>query len=352
MFPRCPRLLNGHIHLQLPHRSIRLCIPVDSLVHRRPLLSVDCHFQLRLKSNKTNRQLPNSSRQPSPTPRTVPPPQSAKPQPSNRTSEQPIPQPALNSRRDSTPSSTSDFIADIRDWRYSQYLFFTIVSATSFVVFCFWVREAHRAAEAKNAAEIDKQDDAGRGRFVTGSIEDTRYVTPGQEWLLDNFTVTPINMQEGRYWTLVTSIFSHQLPVHLALNIMAAQFLMTPLCRLFGTIPIATSFFIGGVGANYVVVSWMGKRAGDSFNKKYPGQFFGYLGMSGAVLSVVGFGAAALPGWKVRLWNVIPIKVPHLVIGVWLFSALQYWTQTGWDKIQSGVSLRDFELTDNRLMGI
>lgn len=324
----------------MPHRNAHIRVPADLFVHRHPLVSVDRHFQVRLKSKRTNRQspFPPPSKATSPSPRPPQTTQSPKPQPSTRPAEKLVHPPPVKSPRDSTPSTPSiDFFADIRDWRNSQYLFFTIVSATSFVVFCLWAREAHRAGEAKKAAETDDSDDAGRGRFVTGTIEDTRYVTPGQEWLLDNFTVTPINMREGRYWTLVTSLFSHQLPVHLALNIMAAQFLMSPLCRLFGTIPIATSFFVGGVGANYVVVNWMGKRAGESFDDKYPGQFFGYLGMSGAVLSVMGFGAAALPGWKVRLWNVIPLKVPHLVIGVWLFSALQYWTQTGWDKIQSGV---------------
>jgi membrane associated rhomboid family serine protease len=343
MFPRYPRLFNGHLHLQLPHRNAHFHPTSSPFIHRPPLILIDRHFQVRLKSKKPNRRNPTpppSKNQTSPPP---PPPQntqSPKTQPPTRPAEESVPP----LRQQSSPvvteqSPVREFFNDIRDWRYSTYLFFTVVSTTSFVVFCFWAREAYRASEAKKAIEKDEAGDGEKGRFVTGAIEDIRYVTSGQEWLLDNFTVTPTNMREGRYWTLVTSLFSHQLPIHLALNIMAAQFLMTPLCRLCGTIPIAISFFVGGIGANYVVVSWMNKRAGGSFDKKYPGQFFGYLGMSGAVLSVVGFGAAALPGWKVRLWNVIPLKVPHLVIGIWLFSALQYWTQTGWDKIQSGVSL-------------
>src|SRR5271170_548164 len=343
MFPRCPRLLNGHLHLQLSHRNAHFHLAASPFIRRPPLILFDRRFQVRLKSKKPNRRNPtpppfkNQTSSPPPPPQST---QSPKIQPPLGPAEQSVPPLRKQSARvEIKASPVNEFINDIRDWRYSRYLFFTVVSTTSFVIFCFWAREAYRAAEAKKAIEKDEPDDGERGRFVTGTIEDTRYVTPGQEWLLDNFTVTPINMREGRYWNLATSIFSHQLPIHLAFNLMAAQVLMTPLCRLCGTIPIGISFLVGGIGANYVVVSWMGKRAGDSFNEKYPGQFFGYIGMSGAICSVLGFGAAALPGWKVRLWSVIPLKVPHIAIGVWLFSALQYWTQTGWDKIQSGVSL-------------
>ena len=340
MHPRCPSLLNGHIRVQLAPRAAHFRLPCSLSLFRPPLILNHRHVQVRLKSNgQSTKPRPPKGRTPPPR-RPLQSTQSPRLQPPNRPTEQSVPlirqQPPQISIQ---PTQFGEFIEDIRDWQHSRYLFFALVSSTSFVVFCFWAREAHLAAEAKKAAKADNVEDNERGRFVSGTIKDTRYVTPGQEWLLDNFTVTPINVREGRYWTLATSIFSHQLPIHLALNIIAAQFLMTPLCRLCGTIPVAVSFFVGGVGANFVVVNWMGKRAGDSFNEKYPGQFFGYLGMSGAVLSVMGFGAAALPGWKVRLWNVIPLKVPHLCLGVWLFSALQYWTQTGWDKIQSAVLL-------------
>jgi hypothetical protein len=118
---------------------------------------------------------------------------------------------------------------------------------------------------------------------------------------------------------------------------LASHFLFTGMTPIFGTVPVGLTFLVGGIAGNAVAVLWMGKRGGDSYNEKFPGQFFGGLGMSAANLSMLGFAAAVHPKWIFKLYGVIPLRVSYLVVGAWLFEAFQYWQQTGWDKIQSSV---------------
>src|ERR1700738_4293780 len=122
---------------------------------------------------------------------------------------------------------------DLWNWRESKYLLTIFVNSAAFLVFCAWVREAHLSAKAKVAdkannppstSNSNSDKDKGTEGVVAGNIKDTRYITPGQEGLLDNFTVTPLNLHEGRYYTLITSIFSHQLPTHIAINMLASHF--------------------------------------------------------------------------------------------------------------------------------
>ena len=226
------------------------------------------------------------------------------------------------------------FIADLLDWKYSRRLLTILVNSAALVIFALWVREADRARQAKPEDESIETD---KGKFVESGTGEKRFITPGQEWLLDNFTVTPINLEQGRWWTLGTSIFSHQIASHAFINMLMSHLLFTGMSPVFGTIPVATTFLVGGVGANAVMSTWMKSRGGEFYEQKYPGQFFGGLGMSAANYSMVGFAAAIYPKWGVKLYGVIPLKMNYLVFGVWLYELYQFWKQTGFEKIQASV---------------
>jgi membrane associated rhomboid family serine protease len=234
-------------------------------------------------------------------------------------------------------TSKSQMIFDFINWRYSRIFLTVVLNSTAFIVYCMWTYEAYKASQAKEAIKRGETVDPARGRLVTESEGKEKFLTPGQEWLLDNFTVTPINLREGRYWTVITSLFSHQLPLHIVGNMVFCHVLCTSLCPRVGTVPIALAFLIGGVSGNLMTVLWQGKRGGTSYDEKYPGQFFGTLGMSGANYAMMGFGTTAWPNWFISVFGVWRIRVGHLVIGAWLFEAFQYWRQEGWEKIQSSV---------------
>jgi membrane associated rhomboid family serine protease len=334
-----------------PSNPSRNCRYVPSPINTFQTTGVIC-LQFRLKSSNRKKQRlhqqPQSSHPVLPSPQQQNTRPQAPPKPRRSRPVDPITPsrtlPIINQvYRKQTPAA--EFFADLRNWRYSAWFLTILVNSTTFVIFIFWAREAFHAKELKDAkmAEEDKLgvDKLGEknedGKYVVGTIQDTRYVTPGQEWLLDNFTVTPINLREGRYWTLFTSLFSHQLPAHAAINMIAAHYLFKNLCPAYGTVPVGVTFLVGGIVGNLLICLWMGKRGGHVYDEKFPGQFFGGLGMSGATLSLLGFGCAVHPKWVVKIYGVIPINASYILIAAWFYEAFQYWRQTGWDKIQSSV---------------
>jgi len=247
-------------------------------------------------------------------------------------------------------SPVGGFFAELINWRRSPYLLTILVNFSAFGVYCLWVYQAHLAASA--IRDPEKPPTEEQGHYVEGPTkkEDKRFVTPGQEWLLDNFTMTPLNVHEGRYWTYFTSLFSHQTPFHLAFNMIGSHLLFTTLCPSVGTIPTTFIFLAGGLLGNYMSVTYIAKRGGNNVNNKYPGQFYGALGMSAANLSLLGFACFLQPKWEVNLWGMIPVKMGHVLIGCWVYETLAYFLLGGWDKIQSSVSSTDrLLLMGNRL---
>lgn len=234
-------------------------------------------------------------------------------------------------------TSTSQMVFDFINWRYSRIFLALVLNSTVFAVYCMWTYEAYKASQAREAIKRGEMVESSRGRFVTQADGEERFVTPGQEWLLDNFTNTPINYREGRYWTLLTSLFSHQLPMHVAGNIIFCHVMCTSLCPVLGTMPVALAFLVGGVSGNVMTVLWQGKRGGKSYDERYPGQFFGSLGMSAANYAMMGFGTTAWPNWFISVFGVWSIRVGHIVIAAWVWEAFEYWRQEGWEKIQSAV---------------
>jgi len=205
------------------------------LVHtHRTLSPTIIAVQIRLKSKKSNFKRSSSS----------PPPPNPTPSVNSQSASSPLPIRPIRPRKTvdviyEKPTALYSIIVDLKDWRHSRLLLTVVVNSTAFIVFCLWTLEAHKAAKGKKKLENnepnssdDSSDDSSAGKFVPGTTTEMRFVTPGQEWLLDNFTVTPLNFREGRYWTYFTSLFSHQLPAHTFFNMMASHFLFTGLALL------------------------------------------------------------------------------------------------------------------------
>lgn len=334
----CQRLLNASSHAHLLPRIVFPGSQLSSFIPGRPSLRVD-QLQFCHKSKKTLNQPAqprSSSSQPSQSSAVRPTKASRSPNRPSQKTRATAPRPIADPQRVQWRlSRTQEFFQDIKNWRGSRYLLSILINGIAVVIFSFWTWEAHLSDQAKKESESSEIGE--HGKLVTDATDKTTFITPGQEWLLDNFTVTPINIREGRWWTLVTSLFSHQSPSHAAFNMMCSHLMLTSLCPVFGTIPVAVSFLVGGVAGNGIIVAWMSKRGGDSYEERYPGQLFGGLGMSTSNFSLLGFGAAAYPNWTISLWSVIPVKISYVVIGTWVIEASRYFMQTGWEKIQSSV---------------
>ena len=140
------------------------------------------------------------------------------------------------------------------------------------------------------------------------------------QWLNENFTLSMTNYRAGRYWTLLTSAFSHTDFVHFLFNMFAF--------RAFGTI----LSFMPGVGAFHVVSLCLGSAITGSFaflyqrdlssppNTKFPGAIVGARGVElsalGASGMVMGAGMSAtclMPKAPVSLMF-LPVIMPLWVL--------------------------------------
>lgn len=322
------QLLHGHHHLPLSSPIISIayqrCPPLSCLLI---VPTIPCHhLQIRLKSKP--RKPPPSWTPPPPTP---PKKSTTRHTPIRPT---PAPNPRIPVYEKLTPTGT--IFADLLNWRHSRLLLSVLVNSATFVIFCLWVYEAHRVAQLK---PTDGTKETSEGHFVPAGEDSERFVTNRQEWLLDNFTITPINTREGRYQTMFTSLFSHQLAGHAFINMVAAHFLFTGLCPIFGTIPVTLTFLAGGLAGNALMSGWMSKRGEELYKEKFPGQFYGALGMSTANLSVLGFAGSVYPSWPIQLWGVVPLRVGWMLVGIWVYEVFRYWQHTGVDKIQASVTM-------------
>jgi membrane associated rhomboid family serine protease len=64
---------------------------------------------------------------------------------------------------------------------------------------------------ANSSSGADPSDPRGSSRLAAEKLAEKR-------WMYDNMTASVRNLQEGRWWTLVTNAFSHQSLLHLGMN--------------------------------------------------------------------------------------------------------------------------------------
>lgn len=102
-----------------------------------------------------------------------------------------------------------------------------------------------------------------------------------QQWLSENFTLSAMNWNAGRYYTLLTSAFSHQNFIHFLFNMVAFQ--------AFGSILA----LVPGVGAMHITSLCIGSAIAGSFAWLYqrnsnPRILNGVTGAAGVEYSALG----------------------------------------------------------------
>lgn len=227
------------------------------------------------------------------------------------------------------------FESHIRNWHTSPYFLSCLINFLVLVIFAKWTLEA--MASHETAPEDQNAPPSEKGMWVPAGTGKKRFLTPGQMWMLDNFTCTPINMADGRVWTVVTSTFSHQLGPHAFINMAVTHYLFAGLCPLYGTPAIAVVFLLSGVLGNYAASLLQKSRGKEYWEEKYPAQFWGSLGSSAANFGVLGFGAALNPDQRAMIWGIVPMTLRRFVFIWWAFEIFQWTNQTGSEKIRSSV---------------
>lgn len=139
-------------------------------------------------------------------------------------------------------------------------------------------------------------------------------VFAGPEFLFANFLVSWNALAEGRYWTLVTSVFSHNMLWHLLLNMLVLRSFGPILLATLGTARFLLFYLGAGIvsSATHALVS-----AVVLGEPSIPA-----LGASGALSGLVLLFSCMFPREKLLLLGLIPVPA---LIGALIFIGLDLW---------------------------
>ncbi|MEZ4873294.1 MAG: rhomboid family intramembrane serine protease [Bdellovibrionales bacterium] len=130
----------------------------------------------------------------------------------------------------------------------------------------------------------------------------------------DHFAVSWTGLQQGRFWTLLTSVFSHFLFIHLFVNMFVLRSFGSLLERLMGHLLFLKFYLIAGLISSFT----------HCFVSNY---FVGKpdlpaVGASGAIAGLILLFAMLFPKEKILLFGIIPIPAFWGAMG---FIGLDLW---------------------------
>lgn len=136
----------------------------------------------------------------------------------------------------------------------------------------------------------------------------------GRLFMATHFLVSGLHMQEGLYWTLLTSEFSQNYFLHLAFNMMALLSFGPPLERLMGHVGFAVFYITCAIAASvsHVVSSTYFLGAPDQMA----------LGASGAIAGLLLVFALLFPRSQILVFGIIPVPA---IYGALAFVGLDIW---------------------------
>lgn len=138
--------------------------------------------------------------------------------------------------------------------------------------------------------------------------------TFNEQFMEQNFLVSWNGLVEGRYWTLLTSTFSHTLFLHIFLNMFVLQSFGPVVQSVLGLRRFATFYITAAI------ISSFSHAAVSAFVVGKPG--LPALGASGAVSGVILLFSLMFPTQKILMFGFIPVPA---VIGGLIFIGLDLW---------------------------
>ncbi len=129
-----------------------------------------------------------------------------------------------------------------------------------------------------------------------------------------NFTVSWWSLTQGYYWTLITSVFSHNMIWHLAFNMIALKSFGTIIEQIIGPWRFFKFYIIAGVisSLSHALVSAFVMNSADTMA----------LGASGSVSGLILVFSLMFPKERLSIFGIIPIPA---MFGALLFVGLDIW---------------------------
>jgi rhomboid-like protein len=133
------------------------------------------------------------------------------------------------------------------------------------------------------------------------------------QFMAEHFLVSWLHLEAGHVWTLLTSVFSHNVSFHLLVNMVVLLSFGPPVERLMGTREFMAFYIGAGVAASiaHVLVSHF-----------LVGRPVPALGASGALAAVLLFFALAFPKARVLLFFIVPLPA---IVAALAFVAIDLW---------------------------
>lgn len=148
--------------------------------------------------------------------------------------------------------------------------------------------------------------------FIMWTFSDETGISP--MLMMENFLVSWSSLTEGRYWTLISSAFSHNMFWHFLLNMFVLSSFGPIVEELLGFWRFVTFYFAAAIISSLshaLVSAWL---IGDP---DIPA-----LGASGAISGLILIFSLAFPKEKILLMGLIPVPA---FIGAILFIGLDVW---------------------------
>jgi membrane associated rhomboid family serine protease len=135
-----------------------------------------------------------------------------------------------------------------------------------------------------------------------------------RSWMLSNFAVSFVALEEGRFWTLLTSVFSHNMLLHLFINMFVLNSFGGLLEQLLGRTRFLSFYlFAGAFGSlSHCLVSEY--FIGD------PAQMA--VGASGAIAGLVLLFSLLFPRERIYVFGILPLPA---LFGALAFIGLDIW---------------------------
>lgn len=133
-------------------------------------------------------------------------------------------------------------------------------------------------------------------------------------FLVDNFLVSWTALQDGRWWTLVTSVFSHASLLHFLLNMFVLNSFGGIMVRVLGHRRFLIFYFAAGIISSFC------HAAVSRFLLDRPD--LPALGASGAIAGLVLLFSLVFPREKILIFGIIPLPA---LFGALVFVGLDIW---------------------------
>jgi membrane associated rhomboid family serine protease len=131
------------------------------------------------------------------------------------------------------------------------------------------------------------------------------------QFMINNFLVSTDSILQGRVWTLITSVFSHNLPFHLLINMLVLFSFGRVMEGILGPKRFLSLYFIAGIMGS---LSHCFTSSIILSNSSLPA-----LGASGAISGILVFFSLMFPKQLIFIFGLIPIPA---MVGTIIFVSI------------------------------